>query len=186
MTATTRIWFAFAAVGAGMIHLAVAAGAPLLLTIVLAGFGIAELGWGVGVLVRGRLLVARVVLGAALVPVLFWGAIATVGSGWGPVAGDALPLFPMAVASLFDLFVAATLAVHGRRHAASDTPARAPAATARQDWGFLAALTVAGALFSGLVTPALAATEAGSKAVPHGSHGIPGLEFLDAGHGHHH
>lgn len=182
MTPTTRIWFAFASLGAGMVHLAVAAGAPLPVTIILAGFGIAELGWGVGVLVRGRLLAARAALGAALVPVLSWGALATVGSGWGPVAGDALPLFPMAVASLFDLVVAGALAVRSRRDPAS--VARDPGqAAGRQGWGFIGVLALAGALFSGLVTPALAATEAGSHAVPHGSHSFPGAPA--AGHSHH-
>lgn len=181
MTPTTRIWFAFASLGAGTIHLAVAAGAPLALTLVLAGFGILELGWGVGVLVRGRLFAARTVLVLALVPVLFWAAIATVGSGWGTIGGEALPVFPMAVAAGFNLFLAAALAVHGRRHAASVTAG--PANT--QSWRFLAALTVAGGLFSGLVTPALAATDAGSRAVPHGSHSVPGPDLPAAGRPHH-
>jgi hypothetical protein len=184
MTPTTRIWFAFASLGAGMIHLAVAAGSPLPVEVVLAGFGIVELGWGAGVLLRGRLLATRIVLGAALVPVLFWAALATVGSGWGPVAGGGVPLFPMAVASLFDLFLAGALAVCVRRHPASVARSGSEASTSRQGWGFLAVLALAGALFSGLVTPALAATEAGSHAVPHGSHGLPGLDLPAAGHHH--
>jgi hypothetical protein len=125
---------------------------------------------------------ARAVLAGALVPVLFWGALATVGSGWGPVGGSTLPLFPMAVASLLDLVVAAALAVRSRRNPASVAGDRLDAATS-QGWRFVAVLALAGALFSGLVTPALAATEAGSRAVPHGSHSFPGAPA--AGHSHH-
>lgn len=180
MTATTRIWFAFASLGAGMVHLAVAAGAPLAVMIPLAGFGIAELGWGAAVLIRGRLLAPRAVLGAALVPVLFWGALATVGSGLGPIF--VLPLFPMAVASLLDLALAVALAVAGRVRAATAGGRRTDAAG--QGWRFVAVLSVAGALFSGLVTPALAATEAGQHAVPHGSHSVSWLQPA-SGHSHH-
>jgi len=185
MTSISRLWLAFAAMGAGTIHLAVGASAPVLLAIVLVGFGTAELGWGVVTLVRGRLVAADLALFGALIPILVWGATATLGSGFGlPAGATGLPLFPMTVASLFGVFIAAALAI-GRRTAdrgirqcgvpgtAEPGTGRTDTAAAPQGWRFLAALTIGGLLFSGLTTPALAATEAGAHAVPHGSHGLP-------------
>ncbi len=184
MTSISRLWLAFAAIGAGTIHLAVGASAPVLLAIVLVGFGAAELGWGVITLVRGRLVAADLALFGALIPVFVWGATATLGSGFGlPAGATGLPLFPMMVASLFGLFVAAALAI-GRRTAGRAIRQSGGAGTAEPDagptdaaaapgWRFLLALTIGGLLFSGLTTPALAATEAGAHAVPHGSHGLP-------------
>ena len=178
MTSISRLWLAFAAMGAGTIHLAVGASAPMLLAILLVGFGAAELGWGVRTLVRGRLVAADLALFGALIPVFVWGATATLGSGFGLAAGaTGLPLFPMMVASLFGLFISAALAI-GRRAAggagtAGPGAGRPDAAASPQGWRFLVALTIGGLLFSGLTTPALAATEAGAHAVPHGSHGLP-------------
>ncbi len=197
MTAIIRLWLAFAALGAGMIHIAVGASAPFPLALLLVGFGVAELGWGVAVLVRGRLLLMQAVLGAALIPVFIWGATATLGSGLG-VAPEAtgLPVHPMAVASLFNLVVAGGIALHLRRSTAAparvavgvtsvgrmqstatgiagptadDTPEGARPAADAQGWRFLTALTLGAILFSGLTTPALAATDAGQLAVPHGT-----------------
>lgn len=184
MTSVLRLWLAFAALGAGVIHLAVGASAPFPLAITLAGLGIAELGWGIATLARGRLIAPQVTLVAALIPVFFWGASATLGSGFGlPADATSLPLFPMAVASLFNIFLSGALAVSKRRAGAgSSTPA---AAADPQGWRFLTGLIIGGVLFSGLTTPALAATDAGAHAVPHGSHSIPGLEFLDSGHSDH-
>ncbi|TFD83360.1 hypothetical protein [Cryobacterium fucosi] len=180
MTSISRLWLAFAAMGAGTIHLAVGATAPVLLAIILVGFGAAELAWGVATLVRGRLVVPDLALFGALIPVFVWGTTATLGSGFGiPAGATGLPLFPMMVASLFGLFIAAALAVVRRRAGRSirqtgsaGAPApgvgRTDVATAPQGWRFLVALTIGGLLFSGLTTPALAATEVGAHAVPHG------------------
>lgn len=196
MTVIFRLWLAFAALGAGMIHIAVGASAPFPLAMLLVGFGVAELAWGVAVLVRGRLLLVQAVLGAALIPVFIWGATATLGSGLG-VSPEAtgLPVHPMAVASMFNIVLAGGIAVYLRRSArkpvavavgaasaadARSTPldtavpsAAAPAtalpAADAQGWRFLTALTLGAILFSGLTTPALAATGAGQLAVPHGT-----------------
>ena len=185
MTSISRLWLAFAAMGAGTIHLAVGASAPVLLAILLVGFGAAELGWGVVMLVSGRLVAADLALFGALIPVFVWGATATLGSGFGLAAGaTGLPLFPMMVASLFGLFISAALAigrrtvgrgVHQSGGAGTAGPGAGPtdAAAAPPGWRFLLALTIGGLLFSGLTTPALAATDAGAHAVPHGSHGLP-------------
>lgn len=185
MTPLVRIWLAFSAIGAALIHLAVGASAPLVLGIILVGFGLAELGWGVLVLIRSRLLVPGIVLTAALGPVIVWAAAISLGFGL-PAEAVALPLFPMLVASLFDLFLAGSLAVRRRRALARSSGALSTATTPDpQGWRFVTGLILAGFLVSGLTTPALAATDAGSHAVPHGSHSIPGFEFLDGGHAHH-
>ena len=196
MTPISRLWLSFAAIGAGTIHLAVGASAPVLLMITLVGFGAAELGWGAVTLVRGRALAPGAALFGALIPVFVWGAVATLGSGLGvPAAATGLPLQPMATATLFDLFLAGSLALILRRASAAPaapatrTAPHAPdAAVAAQPagWRFLAALTLAALVVSGLTTPALAATDAGTHAVPHGSHGLPAAPTPESPAGHHH
>ena len=187
MTPLVRIWLAFSAIGAALIHLAVGASAPLVLGIILVGFGLTELGWGALVLIRSRLLAPGIVLGTSLGPVIVWAAAMSLHSSFGlPAEAVALPLFPMLIASLFNLFLAGSLGVVRRRAASSEpvTPSTAVESDP-QGWRFLTGLILAGFLVSGLTTPALAATDAGAHAVPHGSHAVPGLEFLDGGHAHH-
>ena len=184
MTPITRVWLAFAAMGAALIHLAVGASAPVPLAIALVGLGAAELGWGVATMVRGRLIASQATVLAALVPLFVWAATATLGAGFGlPARAANLPLFPMATASLFDLVLAGGLALVQRR--AGNRSTATEAAGTVQGWRFLTAVIVGGALVSALTTPALAATDAGRNADPHGSHSIPGLEFLDGGHAGH-
>jgi len=174
-----RLLLAFSALGAGLIHLAVGAGAPFPLWVLLVGFGIAELGWAVATLYTGRIVLPRLTLGGSLVPVAVWAATATLGSGLGVSAqATGLPLFPMFIASLFNIFLAATLAVLARNAANSTRRPLAPEKPA--GWKFATALVLGGVIFSGLTTPALAATNAGLYAVPHGSHSIPALEFLES------
>lgn len=193
MTQITRLWIAFAAFGAGIIHLAVGAGAPALLAVTFVGLGVAELCWGVATLVRGRHLWPNQALVAALLPGIVWAAMVVLRSTSAmPADATVLPVFPMTIATLFGVFVAVSLALTRRRArcraAASDTPAGVTGATepAPQGWRFLAALTLGGLLVSGLTTPALAATDAGTQAVPHGSPGHSGPAVLPgAPHSHH-
>ncbi|SDL01163.1 hypothetical protein SAMN05216282_12247 [Cryobacterium psychrotolerans] len=192
MNPVVRTWLAFAAIGAALVHLAVGAGAPLPLAIILVGLGLAELGWGVVTLIRGRVTAPDATVALALVPVFLWGATAILGSGLG-VTADAtgLPFYPMAVASLFDITLACSLALSRRSNArrattdAAPSPrADVPAAPPRPQaaWSFLAALMIGGMLFSGLTTSALAATRAGEYAVPHGSHSTPGTDNPSGSH----
>ena len=177
MTSVFRIWLAMAAIGAALIHLAVGAGAPLPLAIILVGLGIAELGWGVVTLIRGRIVARDAAIALALVPVFVWGATAILGSGLGVAADETgLPFYPMAVASLFGIVLSGTLAIHRRRDSTRTTDAAATrlrTPTELPAWGFLAALMVGSLLFSGLTTTALSATKAGEHAVPHGTHSVP-------------
>ncbi|TFD62059.1 hypothetical protein E3T39_03350 [Cryobacterium suzukii] len=173
MTPVIRMWLGFAAIGAALIHLAVGAGAPLPLSILLVGFGLTELGWAVVTLSQSRPVAIRVAFGATLIPVLVFATTATLGSGLGVSAAETgLPMYPMVIASLFNLYLAGSLAVIIRKKAhASPAAVSERTRTVAQPggWRFLTALVVAGLVVSGLTTPALAATNAGLYAVPHGA-----------------
>ncbi|WP_104083438.1 hypothetical protein [Cryobacterium sp. Y11] len=183
MSPVVRTWLGFAALGAALIHLAVGVTAPLTLSVLLLGFGVAELGWGIATLAAGRVLVPRVIVGAALIPVFMWGTTVVLGSGLGVTSSQTgLLLYPMAVASLFNIFLAATVAI-ALRHSPPGLPTPATLGTSvvgtsavgaatPSGWRFLTGLIVGGFLISALTTPALAATEVGSHAVPHGSHKV--------------
>ena len=167
MNGSSRSVMALASLGVGLVHLAVGAGSPLFLAILLVGFGIAELGWGIALLARGRVVLPRVALPLSLAPVALWGLDVTAGIALGSSSVTAaLPLGPMAAASVLSLVIAFGLAVARRR---SRSP-RATASAARPG-RYLLGMTAGAMLVAGLVTPALAGTNAGTEAVPHGEHG---------------
>jgi hypothetical protein len=172
------MWLAFAAICTGLIHAALAATAPLPLMVVLAALGLAELAWGLVTIVRDRILAPAAVLAGALAPVAAWGLLVLAATGGGARdLLDALPLVPMAIAGAFQLFVALVVGRRVRNGAHRTIPdSPKPIAAGR----YLAAL-FAGALASAaLVTPALAATDAGEGALPHG-HGIVPAETTEHG-----
>ena len=159
MSAVTRSWIAFAAVGAGLIHLALAVDAPLLGAVLLAGIGITEFAWGVLVVFDERFLAPRVAVIAALAPVALWVVALVVGiQSFRPV--------PLGVATLLELFIAIAIAVTLRR---SREPR--PVSTRRYVVGLLVGALVIGAL----TAPALGATAAGQQVIN------PDL-FGDGGH----
>lgn len=185
LAAMTRSWPMLCALGAGLVLAALAAGAGGASQAVLAGLGVAALGWGVLSLRSGRPLAPRTVLGVAVAALLAGGA--WVGSGAvTDVAG-----FPLAAASVFiaSIALSAALTVRAARraeHLPTEAPAslrvEEPAKPASRDphpRRTLVGLAVGAALVSALATPALAATEAGESAVPHGRHGPH-----DPGHAH--
>jgi len=181
VTDSSRSVMALASLGVGLVHLAVGAGSPLFLAILLVGFGIAELGWGVALLTRGRLVLPRAALPLALTPVALWGLdiTASVALGTSGVAA-ALPFAPMAAASALSLFLGAVLTFARRR---SLSPR--PAASAPRPGRYLLGMTLGAMLVAGLVTPALAGTNAGTAAVPHGEHGTSTLDERPASHSGH-
>ncbi|NQX12725.1 hypothetical protein HQQ80_13895 [Microbacteriaceae bacterium VKM Ac-2855] len=142
-----RSWAAFAALGAGLIHLALGAGSGGVLTVVLVVVGTVELLWAVLVLARGRVLAARTSIGVALALVAGWiGVILTTGGL------DISPL-PMLAAVVFDLAVAGIVTAQ-LRSKPNRTDPELPA-------GRMLLATFAGALLvASLATPALAATPA--------------------------
>lgn len=160
-------WAAVAAWGAGLIELAVGAGAlpqdgaARGAGAVLLALGAGGLVWGAVTLARGRIVVPRTGVAAAL---------AGIAAGTIAVVADPVRTSVLAVAAAVALLVTIALACAAvlRRRARGQTDAAAP-----RVWAIL----VASAVVAALVTPALAATEAGRHAQPHGDH-----QLLDPGH----
>jgi hypothetical protein len=134
VSAVTRSWIAFAAVGAGLIHLALVISAPLVGGALLAAIGIAEFAWGVLVMFDERFLMPRIAVLAALAPVALWIAALLLGV-------QAFRPAPLAVATLFELFVAIAIALSQRRARAAG-----PTGTRRFVIGLLVGAVVVGTL----------------------------------------
>ena len=155
MSPITRSWVAFAAAGAGLIHLALVISAPTLVGILFAVVGVAEFGWGVLVVFDGRFLAPRIAVIAVLAPIALW--IAALVTALDP---GAFRPFPLAIATLLELFIAVAIGLSLRRGSAATTPG-----TGRLVIGLVAGALVIG----GLTAPALGATEAGQFVAPAGS-----------------
>ena len=180
MTAITRTWLAMAAIAAGLIHVALGAGAPLVLGVPLVAIGVAEMAWGVTTVVKDRVPFPNAALLGALAPVALWAGMITAASVSGtPELLAPLPFLAMGSATLFSLFIACVLAVHRRRGMRASDPAGAPegaaTAPARRSSAepsvgrYLLGVLAGAAVMSALTTPALANTHAGQSAVPHGT-----------------
>jgi len=186
LTTLARTWPMLSALGGGLVLLALAAGAGGTAGGALTGAGIAGLGWGVLSLRAGRAIVPAVAL--VVSTALLVGTGALVGSGLAATTGVAVG--PLVGASVFIAVVAAHTAFVVRRrsraaHPIADPTGAADAASRPAVDGRLSLVgLVAGALLvAGLATPALAATEAGELAVPHGEHDHGGTPVTDADHG---
>jgi len=140
-TAVTRSALGFAALGAGLLHLALAVGAEPWLATGLAVVGGAEFLWGVLAVSRPGVPVPRIALAGALVPPAAWVILLLLGAD-GP-----RPL-PMFAATGLDLAVAVLLAVGLRRQQAREP--RHPAL----------GIAIAGLVVAAITLPALIATEA--------------------------
>ncbi len=185
MSQVTRSWLAFAALGAGLIHLALASGAGIPAAVALVVLGGVEFGWGVGVLSRDRFLVPRVAVVVAFVPAIGWSALLLMAVALEePLLASVFPVFPMAIAVVFTLVIAAVLGRQARATCASSmtadeapTPEKAVGVEPRQaerPYRYLIGLLAGALVVSALTTPALAATTAGIDN-PHDHHG--GLEL---------
>ncbi|WP_223227666.1 hypothetical protein [Leifsonia xyli] len=153
----TRAFLAAAALGAGLLHAALAPGAPLPMLALLLAFALAELGWAVATLAPDRPPLLRAIPALALAPIGMWATLATIGATASSGTVLTLPLLPMGVASLLGLAVAATAAIVLRR--------RRPAAPHSGAPRFLAALLLSACAVCGVTIPALGATNAGIAAV---------------------
>lgn len=181
MSVITRSWLSFSAIGAGVIHLALVISSPLAIGIPLVLLGVAELAWGVLILVTDRLLWPRLAQAGAITPLLLWSLLtvtATLLSA--PQITSSLRFLPMGIATIFELFIAGVLSVVLRRQIETDTatatqteteteteqssPVGKPASAVK----YLSAVIIAGVLVGALTTPALAATQAGTVAIEHG------------------
>jgi hypothetical protein len=176
-----------AALGAGLVLLAQAAGAGGVTQPALAVVGIAALGWGVLALRAGRVLAPAVVLGVAAASLVGAGAVVASGAA----AMTDVPPAALAAACVFIVVVALAAGVTLRRRRRED-PARASrsggSSRAGSDRAAVLGLLAGAALVAALTTPALAATEAGEHAVPHGSHQLdvesPAFDHAPDGHAH--
>jgi hypothetical protein len=160
----TRSWPPLAAWGAGLIQLALGAGiltgtdaAPRAAGVLLVLVGAASLGWG-ALRLAGRTL-DRTGLGVALTGVIVTGMALLADPVRTSVAA-------VAVAIALDMVVGATIGRSRRPRTRRAPSPRGAVAGVPPFVGFvLAAVAVAG-----VVTPALASTEAGRLAPDHGSH----------------
>jgi hypothetical protein len=167
MSAITRTWIAFAAVGTGLIHVALVIGSPLVLAIPLGLLGIIEFGWGVFAFTREQLPTPRAAMVVAVAPLVAWGLLVAAASTLKvPALVAVLDVVPWGIAAIFQIFVAGMLARHSRRVREGKRTAASATGAAR----YLAALMLGALAVSALTTPALAATEAGINAQPHGEH----------------
>lgn len=157
VAAATRAFLAVAALGAGLLHAALAPGAPLPLLAVLVAVAFGELGWAVCTLARERPPLFGLVPALALAPVGVWAVLATVGATASSGSVLTLPLVPMGAASLLDLAVAATAGVVLRR-------AR-PVTEGSGALRFVATLALSACAVCAITIPALGATDAGVAAV---------------------
>jgi hypothetical protein len=158
VNAVVRAWLGFFALGAGLIHLALVIGSPLVVGIPLLIVGIAEFAWGVFAFTAATVPFPRTARIGAIVPILGWVVLLVV------VGANTVPgvrVLPMLVASLLDLAVAIAITALLRRAGREQKPL----ASGR----YLLALGLGALAVAALTTPALAATEAGDLAVPHGS-----------------
>lgn len=183
MTRNISILVAVSGLGAGLVHLAVGAGSPLPFFLFFVAVGAAELAWAVAIFIRGRIPAPVAFVAVTLAPVVVWAGSVAVG-----LAG-ALPLGPLAAASLLSVAMAGVTLFSLRRRsplvsatATASNPASAD--TAEHPWRFIGTLVAASAIVAAIVTPALSGTHAGQYAVPHGTHGVPGLEITEEHSGH--
>jgi hypothetical protein len=157
VAAPTRAFLAVAALGAGLLHAAVAPGAPLPLLGALVAIAAGELTWAVATLALERPPLFALAPALALLPLVLWAAFAVVGATASSGTVLALPLLPMGTASLLDLSIAVTSAVVLRRGR--------PAGPGSGALRFVFALLVSASVVSAVTIPALGATDAGVAAV---------------------
>ena len=172
MTTMIRTWLGFAALGAGLVHLAVAAGAPLVATLLLALIGVLEAAWGVTALAREHVPVPRIALAGAVLAVAGWVVVLFLGAGamshMAGMSGSAavtLPALPMLGAAVLDLACAASLAVVLRR--GRPAVVRQPGV-----WSYLGGVVAGAAVVAGITSVSLGATPVGALA----------MQGMDMGH----
>jgi hypothetical protein len=156
------MWIGFAALCAGIIHLALITSAPLPVAIILATLGGIECIWGLVTFVRSRILAPRIALFGALVPTLLWGTlVAAASASHNPSVASYLGFGAMATATVLGLFIAIALAVQFRKGTDFSQSTRQPNAPV-----YLVGVVAGGIVAALLITPALAATDAGKYAPP--------------------
>ncbi|QHC59954.1 hypothetical protein [Rathayibacter sp. VKM Ac-2760] len=163
MSTVARGNAAFAGLGAGLVHLSLAAGQLDAATLPIAALGVAELLWGVLVLARGRIVVPRIAL--AVTGATVAGFVLAIAAG---LLRDPLPAL---AAGALQLVAAGVVAATLRSRTAAERPVSAPRAVLGLFAGAL--------LVSALATPALSASSEGT-----GDMGGMMTTSVTGGHGH--
>jgi hypothetical protein len=115
MSPVRRVWVGLAAIGAGLIHFAVATTATPVLAIAFSIIGAVAFGWGVLVLFDERFVAARIAVFAALAPIAVWVVAIIAG------LGAALHVLPLGIAAICEVIASIVLAVHVRTPTTTDT-----------------------------------------------------------------
>ncbi len=152
-----RAFLAVAALGAGLLHAALAPSAPPALLAAFLLLALGELVWAAVTLARDVPPAFRSIPALALLPVGLWAALAVAGATASGGTAIALPLVPMGVASLLDVAVAATAAIVIRR----GRPVPAQSGFLR----FFLGLMLSACAVCAITIPALTLTDAGVAAV---------------------
>jgi hypothetical protein len=169
MTALLRMAGSVSALGAALIALAVGAAPSALAAVPWLALPLVAAGIGQGAVavlaLRGRALPAVAVLGPLALPTVAWvAALAAL-----PAAAAVLPLGPMLGESALALGAAALLA--HRRPPSLDEPRALPG---------LLSIAASATIVAAVATAALAGTDAGRYAVPHGEHDGHGASITDS------
>lgn len=164
----SRVWPALCLWGAGLIHLASGAGSsPAAIGVILLGFGVIELAGGFALLRAARIARPSVILSIAVAAIGVSVVAALTGSmAWLPLVGSVAQLLIVAGIAAVGLRRRTRATLRRATHDAASPNRSASRSAART----IASFALCGALVSGLTTPALAATDAGESAVPHGTH----------------
>jgi hypothetical protein len=162
------MWPALFAWGAGLIHIAVAAGSPIGVLLPLTALGAAELAWGIVALRLGRMPLVRTTLGVGVAATLGGLVLALFDlMAWIPLVSSSIMLVAVAGAAAATMRGAARTG-DGRGAAGRVADAEASARSSAPAGRTLIGVVAGALLVSALTTPALAQTNAGDYAVPHG------------------
>ncbi|PPF15497.1 hypothetical protein, partial [Rathayibacter rathayi] len=148
MTTVARCNAAFAGLGAGLVHVSIAAGGEGVQAPVIGVLGAVEILWGVLVLARGRILLPRTTLVVAVAAL----AAFALGLATGILA-EPMPALSAAVLELIAFAVVAVTLRSSRTEERTVSPTRA-----------LVGLLAGALAVSALATPAMAASSGGSGA----------------------
>jgi hypothetical protein len=174
MATLVRTWLGLAAMGAGLIHLAVAAAAPPALLATFAGLGAAEVAWGIAALARWTVPLPRTALAGAMLPTLVWVGLLLAGAGSshgdghaaglhpmaaGSTLGTDLPVGPMLGATLLDLALAVVVALRLRRGRPEERGAEPGV------WAYLGGVVGGAGVIFALTSAALGGTAIGASAM---------------------
>lgn len=162
------MWPALFAWGAGLIHIAVAAGSPLGVLVPLTALGAAELVWGIAALRLGRMPLVRTTLAVGVLAILGGLVLALFDvMAWIPLVSSSIMLVAITGASAVTLRRAAR-GMDSRPADGGSSDAGASARPSAPAGRTLIGVVAGALLVSALTTPALAQTHAGDYAIPHG------------------